>query len=66
MFRDVPERDAREIVQVGGFRPSLTTVTRTPGWVCTECRRRTFFNSCGKCGASCVKESEHGASSAPR
>lgn len=51
------DRDGHALVQAGGFLPSLAGHTRsTIGYRCPGCGFGSFFRTCSRCGATCVKE----------
>lgn len=50
--------DARKLVAVGGFVPSLAGITRrATGYRCHVCGFGTYFRRCGRCGGDCERES---------
>lgn len=44
-------RDARLLREVGYFVKDAGGIPRAEGFVCTECGRKVWFKTCGKCGA---------------
>lgn len=55
---DVHPRDAKAIVQYGGFVPSALGVTarRHLGFRCEDCGFGSFFKTCSRCGGQGVRE----------
>lgn len=50
-------RDGRALIVAGGFAPSVAGHTRSAiGYRCTACGFGSFFRTCSRCGATCVKE----------
>ena len=58
---DVPDHVARDLIKfdecfaAGVGKP----VARAVGFVCTACRFETYFRTCGRCGAECVRPEEN-------
>ena len=54
---DVSDRDAKRIVECGGFIPSMAGTTRSGiGFRCTECGFGCWFKTCSRCGGVAVRE----------
>lgn len=58
---DMHPRDARALVAVGGFLPSLAGATsRQTGYRCPACGFGSFFRRCSRCGGICEREGRDG------
>lgn len=54
---DMAPRDARALIKVGGFLPSLSgTTSRAAGYRCGGCGFGSFFTTCSRCGGNAHKE----------
>lgn len=53
---DMAPRDAKALIKVGGFAPSLSGTTAADlGYRCT-CGFGSFFTTCSRCGGSTQRE----------
>lgn len=53
---DMAPRDARALIKIGGFVPSLSgTTSRTTGYRC-ECGFGSYFTTCSRCGGTTRRE----------
>lgn len=56
-FFDMSKRDAKALVEIGGFVPSLSGSTRSRlGFRCPSCGFGSYLRSCGRCGGECERE----------
>ena len=54
---DMRPTDAKALVAVGGFLPSLTGhAARRNGYRCHDCGFGSFFRRCSRCGGDCTRE----------
>jgi hypothetical protein len=53
---DVSDSHAKQILKIGGALPNQLGATHTGlGYRC-RCGHGSFFKTCGRCGAECVRE----------
>lgn len=49
------KRHQREMKEAGYIQADAGGIPRADGFICTECGKRVWFTTCGRCGSAAVR-----------